>query len=373
MKATWSQTRKANGDFIQTRVSNIINAWRSGKFMDLSSRPWSLNTYALTKVWFKCHTVDLRVCDISSVTSKVKSWLFQDQLEKPAEMVLHRPIHAGGMGLHSVKVKALASLIRTFMETAANPKFCHSLYHTVLYRVYVLNDDSISNPPPLPPYYSAVFFNTIKQVKSETPLNVTTMSTAQWYRVLVEQNITMEVTSDNQMKYIKTRVEIASPLTDWETSWRRARLKGLGSEATSFLFKLLHQLLPSEERLSRILPNTSENCKYCPTPITADLAHSLFQCVNTREVGSWLLSLVTKHDQSSTAEKLLKLQFDCNDAHELPLVWTIAQTLLYMWGVRVSGKIVSLAMTRAKLESKISLLRETRFRNQYTLLQEIIE
>ena len=156
-----------------------------------TDRPWSINTYALTKVWYRCHTVDLRVMDISSVTSKVKSWLFQDQLEKPPEMVLHTPVQMGGLGLHSVKYKAMASLIRTFLETAANPAFKHNLYHTLLYRVNVLDDDSVVNPPPLPPYYSAAFFSTIKNVKENTPLNVTTMSTAQWYRVLVEQDITM--------------------------------------------------------------------------------------------------------------------------------------------------------------------------------------
>ena len=81
LKATWAQTKKANGDIIQTRVSNTVNAWKSGKFMDLTSRRWSLNSFALSKVWYRCHSVDLRVSDISSVTSKIKSWLFQDQLE----------------------------------------------------------------------------------------------------------------------------------------------------------------------------------------------------------------------------------------------------------------------------------------------------
>ena len=48
------QTRKANGDIIQARISNLIGSWKSGKFMDLTNRPWSLNTFALSKVWFKC-------------------------------------------------------------------------------------------------------------------------------------------------------------------------------------------------------------------------------------------------------------------------------------------------------------------------------
>ena len=37
LKATWSQTRKVNGDVIQTRVNNTINPWKSGKFMDLQA------------------------------------------------------------------------------------------------------------------------------------------------------------------------------------------------------------------------------------------------------------------------------------------------------------------------------------------------
>ena len=290
MKSTWIQTRKSNGDIIQTRVSNNINAWTSGKFMDLTSRPWSVNTYCLTKAWFKCHTVDLRVSDINSVTSKVKSWLFQDQLEKPEEMILFRPINMGGLGLHSVKIKAKVSLIRTFLETAVHPSFSHSLYHTLLYREHVLNDTTVSVP--MPPYFSASFFDSIRWVKENTPLNVATMSTAQWYRVLVEKEVTM-VNIDTRSEYIKSRAELASPETDWETSWRHARMMGLGTEVTSFLWKLLHNILPTELRLSRIMPNSQENCKFCLHPVTVDLLHCLLECVHTQEVGGWLLALLS--------------------------------------------------------------------------------
>ena len=60
LRATWIQTRKANGDIIQQRVTNTINPWRGGKFMSLSMRPWSVDNYALSKVWFRCGSVDLR-------------------------------------------------------------------------------------------------------------------------------------------------------------------------------------------------------------------------------------------------------------------------------------------------------------------------
>ena len=372
LKATWTQTKKANGDLIQTKINNKINSWRAGKFMDLSSRPWSLNSYALSKMWFKCHTVDLRIMDIASVTSKMKSWLFQDQLEKPEEMILHRPVSMGGLGLHHVRTKALATMIRTFIETAAHPRYHHNVYHTALFRAYVLDDNTIP-PPPLPPYYPPSFFATIKKVKDNTPLNVNTMTTANWYRLLLEQEITMQELDDHTMEFIKSRAELAAPAADWEQIWRRARLRGLGSEAISFLWKLLHRLLPTEERLARILQNYSESCKLCPAPVPADLVHCFFQCTSTARVGQGLLLLVQTHDPAVTPEKFLRLDFQCEASLELPIVWIVSHTLLYMWETRRGGKIVDHRQTRASLERKISTLRETRHRNACTLIEEILD
>ena len=59
LRATWTQTRKANGDIIQKRISNTMNPWKAGKFMPLTMRPWSINSFALSKCWFRCHSVDL--------------------------------------------------------------------------------------------------------------------------------------------------------------------------------------------------------------------------------------------------------------------------------------------------------------------------
>ena len=149
-------------------------------------------------------------------------------------------------------------------------------------------------------------------------------------------------------------------------------LKGLGSEATSFLWKLFHQLLPNEERLSRILPNTSADCKYCPEVPRANMEHCFFHCVKTREVVSWLLSLVKQYDPSASRQRILKLEFEATDATEMPLVWLAANTFLLIWGARMNGNSASLITTRAKLERKISLLRETRYGNENLMLEEML-
>ena len=179
--------------------------------------------------------------------------------------------------------------------------------------------------------------------------------------------------NDSSMEYIMSRAELASPGTDWETSWRRARMKGLGSEATSFLWKLLHRLLPTEQRLARILPNSAQTCKYCPTPATADLEHCFFSCVKTIYVGRYLLTAIRQHEPAVTPAGLLRLELQEEGEKELPLVWITAHTLLYMWTTRASGRVVDLYLTRSMLETKVNLLRETRYANAVNLMNEILE
>ena len=129
LRSTFTQTRKVNGDILQTRIKNTVGPWKAGRLMPLSQRAFSANCYALSKVWFKCSVVNLRVQDQNIITSQLKSWLYQDLLVKPSELVLYRGIHDGGLGLMNVSIRGLALLIRTFLETSINPTFRHSLFH----------------------------------------------------------------------------------------------------------------------------------------------------------------------------------------------------------------------------------------------------
>ena len=212
----------------------------------------------------------------------------------------------------------------------------------------------------LPPFLNQEIINLVKEVKENTSLNVATLSTAQWYRLLLEKEI-MEVSDTGVLEPIKTRTERNSLDTDWETSWRRVRLKGIGSEATTFLWKMVHNLLPTEARLARILKNSSEICKLCPTPKVADLQHCLFECNTSKDIGEWLLYIFRLYDRTVNATRLIKLDFKVEGPDELPFVWFLSHTLLHVWNMRRAGKISSIATTRAVLERKISILRKTRY------------
>ena len=252
LRATFSSTRRANGEIIQDRVKNKIGSWKAGRFMPLSQRAFSANCFALSKVWFKCSTINLRVQDSTCITSQVKSWLYQDLLLKPSELVLYRNTEVGGLGLMNVKIRALALLVRSFLETAVNPKFRHSLFHQVLYRYHVLGETSLPDPGHTP-YYDREFFDLIKHYMNNCPLDITTMSVKQWYKVLLEDKVTMSAADANQpASLIPISVETLYPNSDWNTIWSMVRMKGLGSDLISFQLKLVHRLLPTRQKVARL-------------------------------------------------------------------------------------------------------------------------
>ena len=96
---------------------------------------------------------------------RLKKWIYANLILKPEELLLFRPVKSGGLGLVSIKQKSTAFLIRTFMEVAGNPEYQTSQYLNSLYQFYILEQDF--SCPSLPQYYSASFFNTIREAKNE--------------------------------------------------------------------------------------------------------------------------------------------------------------------------------------------------------------
>ena len=90
------------------------------------------------------------------------------------------------------------------------------------------------------------------------------MSEGDWTKLLTNEFITMElnnVTSTDQFR--PSRAELASPTTDWTLSWSLCRQPGIPPDMTAFLWKMLHQLLGTQERLHRLGSSPSSICKLC--------------------------------------------------------------------------------------------------------------
>ena len=287
-------------------------------------------------------------------------------------MILFRPHYYGGLGLHSPKLKATAGFISTFLQTAANPSFRSNLLHNQMYRKHVLEEDDVPGAPNQPPpYFTRELFNIIKMVKSKYSANIITMSEKDWTQILTKDFITMEVNqATNTSSFKACRAGLASPNTDWTHSWSLCRQPGIPPDMASFLWKMLHNLLGTQERLNRLGSSPTPTCKLC-NQATGSLQHELLECAHNDQVGEKLLTCLQLHMPSLSAASLLRLEFSCSDDKELPVTILTAATLKHVWKERSASSRVRAYKVRAEIEQTINLLRTTRLGNTSTILETL--
>ena len=87
----------------------------------------------------------------------------------------------GGLNLVNVKYRAMAELIKSFLDTAISSTFQRNIFHQALYEWHVEENRSIPNPGK-PGYYSSEFFEAIRAVKSEGLLRLSDMTIGMWYK-----------------------------------------------------------------------------------------------------------------------------------------------------------------------------------------------
>ena len=176
-------------------------------------------------------------------------------------------------------------------------------------------------------------------------------------------------------QYTSCRSELATPDNDWERSWRLARLRGLCPEMTTFLWRLLHRLLPTQDRVHRIVRKTtpSPHCQLCQDGVVEDLQHAFFSCSFNANTGEVLRRCLSTLMPRLTRSQILVLNFDLEPSEELPAVWLASHFLFNIWSSRVDKKKARLYAVRADLEARANLLRETRFQNDALRIGELIQ
>lgn len=185
----------------------------------------------------------------------------------------------------------------------------------------------------------------------------------------------MENVDGGPDKYILSHNERKNPQTNWEECWELARLHGLGPENTSFLFKLLHNTLINQERLSRTNPKISSLCKFpgCPGTDVENLPHALVLCHGNNGVGTRVMQTLQSFVPGLGVEEALRLDFTVEESLRLPLVFALAVAFGAIWDLRLRKTRPQLYLVRAQLEAKVSLLRECRrFTNDATIIDNFI-
>ena len=143
--------------------------------------------------------------------------------------------------------------------------------------------------------------------------------------------------SNNLQELIPCKVEMSDPNVFWSESYRLCRLQGLSPSSKSFLFKLIHCLLPSKERLHHLTPATSPLC-WCDSGQQETYKHLFFECPKNEEAGQSLMRVVQCYDRNISEEKALRIELTAVDPFLLPSVALLTAGLELIWERRKQRK-----------------------------------
>ena len=131
-------------------------------------------------------------------------------------------------------------------------------------------------------------------MKEEGLLNISHMKSGTWYKVLLENKVTMQSEANGTRTLKPCKVEIRNPEVDWNSTWALANMKGLNPTEKTFLWRMIHNILPTPARLFHMkIKNTPHpNCLLCDLSVPGDLTHSLLTCPFNMEVYTWLMRIL---------------------------------------------------------------------------------
>ena len=177
------------------------------------------------------------------------------------------------------------------------------------------------------------------------------------------------------MENIPCKVQEREPDVFWSESYRISRLIGLSPEIKSFLFKMIHTLLPSKERIHHLTPLTSPLC-WCNTGEQETYIHLFFKCPKNNLAADALLRVVQSYDPACTEEKSLRLELNPDEIFLLPTASILSTGVNFIWENRKSRKSTSLFSIRSELEASVSLKRKSssrRIREAGNIMKNMIE
>ena len=192
-------------------------------------------------------------------------------------------------------------------------------------------------------------------------LNIKTMSVKLWYKHLLEVQVT-HTEPEDPSALVPCRVERLAPDIDWGRSWLAVCVPGLTPEMRSFLWKMLHCILPTQDRLHRMnMPNASSPlCVQCTAGKLDDIEHALLRCSKIKPGADFLLKTLKSEIPDLTLERIKYLDFRTEDL--LVPTYLTAATLSQLWISRICSRNFSWQSIRSNVEQSILLLRKSRYK-----------
>ena len=205
----------------------------------------------------------------------------QELLRKPKELLLYRSKEDGGLALVNVKARALANLIRTFLQSVLS-----STYSSAIFNAFVKDDKDAKQIVKKPSFYPEEMFTSVKEALRDLGGQIFSLTAKHWQTRLTENKAThVRDPTSGIVSLLPSPAEESWPDADWSQSRVNLSLKGLSPNQRSTLFKLSNDLFPHSEQLQKFKLSSNAECQFCKK---SDGSLHFLTCVQVKNLGTFL-------------------------------------------------------------------------------------
>ena len=182
---------------------------------------------------------------------------------------------------------------------------------------------------------TAHLFDNIKYIKKNADKQIHDLTLKELYNIILKKN----VLHDSEGNKLPLHGERTMGWIDWEMTWRMLRTRGIPPKVSSTMWKILYNILPTNEKLDRIKNGVNKGvCTLCPNKID-NIYHSLTECINSKNAAELLLKIIKYLHNPAIMYDIVYLQYNTNNILDLPITWIVTTGFHLIWKNKLNGGI----------------------------------
>ena len=325
---------------------NLLMSWSSRQLETLVQRVEVLRLFATSKLWYKASALPLPVKFAKKFEAAMVKFLWVGRLEKLKIDEIKNPYLLGGLNLPCVISKAdslMLSQVCRMMKDNTSKEYKHLKYWMGLYISEYFPDMGVGQHAEIiSPYFQHVRALLVGSlilgdVKPEA------------LRLVTAKELYRGFTTTFPPPKVVFRFDI-----QWELVWIRLQNPVLEPLARDTLFTIIHNIVPTKERIHRFNMVASPNCTSCN--VIADNVHIFCECLNVQEAWFWLrqriLGFLPQNAGITSNFEFLNLMFD-SSAFDSEILWLLGIHVQLVWNsVICKKKILSQNHIQSELRQK---------------------
>ena len=286
-----------NWESMETSISRCVGMFYNRK-LTLFQKTILINSKVLAKTWYLSHVYPIHSECGKRIQRCLFKYLWNGSYEPINRRTMYLPKYKGGCGILDVLCKSRAILFNTFLKAVLD-KDCLTfrliVYYCQIRATYLIDYNGYKEASLyVPPYYNTLIdsLRIIVKLKQYPLVNAKDI-----YWALMERNRT------------QPKAELNYPLFNWKEIWTNVFNKYIEINSRVVLFKFIHEILATKERLHMLKISDEYRCINCGE--TENNMHLFYFCPLSKNLISWFKDFFFRMCNVKTNNfiKILKLDF----------------------------------------------------------------